>query len=134
MTLGKGPIYVQSRKHKIVTKSSTESELVTATDATATIAWVRDWLIGQGYDMGPAIMFQDNKSAMILSERGKGTSQRTRHINVRYFFIKDRIENKELKLRYCETLKMLADILTKPLQGSLFRELRDAILNHSHNV
>ena len=134
MTLGKGPIYVQSRKHKIVTKSSTESELVTATDATATIAWVRDWLIGQGYDMGPAIMFQDNKSAMILSERGKGTSQRTRHINVRYFFIKDRIENKELKLRYCETLKMLADILTKPLQGSLFKELRDAILNHSHNV
>ena len=59
---------------------------------------------------------------------GTATSPRTRHIAVRFFFVKDRMDKKEIKLDYISTNDMLADILTKPLQGSLFKRLRDQLL------
>ena len=60
-------------------------------------------------------------------EKGRSTSRRTKHISVRYFFVKDRID-KEVKLVYLSTDDMLADFYTKPLQGSLFRRMRDMIM------
>ena len=56
-----------------------------------------------------------------------GNSQ---HINVRYFFIKDRVENKEVIIKYCPIEVMLADFYTKALQGSLFNLFRDAIMGY----
>jgi hypothetical protein len=50
-------------------------------------------------------------------------------MNIRYFFVKDRVASKELKVEYCPTGEMVADYFTKPLQGQLFRRLRDIILN-----
>jgi len=64
-----------------------------------------------------------------LAEKGRSTSERTRHINTRYFFIKDRIESGELELQYLPTEQMIVDLLTKPLQGEKFRVLRDALLD-----
>ena len=64
-----------------------------------------------------------------MAEKGRSTSDRTRHINVRYFWIKDRIDTGELELKYLATKDMIADILTKPLQGELFRKLRALLLN-----
>jgi hypothetical protein len=51
-----------------------------------------------------------------------------RHINIRYFFIKDWVNMKEISIDCCPTKKMVADFMTKPLQGSQFRELRDYIM------
>ena len=56
-------------------------------------------------------------------------SEATRHINVRFFFMHERILSKEIVLIHKTTDKMVADILTKPLQGNLFRRLRAALLN-----
>lgn len=64
-----------------------------------------------------------------MAEKGRSTSERTRHIHVRYFFIRDRVESKEIKLEYLPTEEMIADILTKPLQGELFRRLREKMMN-----
>ena len=67
---------------------------------------------------------------MRIENNGRGSSgNRTRHIAIRYFFIADRIANKELQVEYCPTEDMVADLFTKPLQGALFRRLRDIILN-----
>ena len=55
---------------------------------------------------------------------GKGS----KHIHVRYYFITDRIKNKEFKIMYCPTEEMIADFFTKPLQGAQFYKFRNAIL------
>jgi hypothetical protein len=128
ITLGSGPIYVRSSKTKLVLKSSTEAELVTLSDMAGELIWTRSFLAGQGLNIGPVKAFQDNKSTIILAERGKNHSPRTKHIAVRYFFIKDRIDQGDIVLEYIPTDKMIADMLTKPLQGEKFRTFRAALL------
>lgn len=98
-------------------------------DSLSTVIWIRQFLQHQGYETGPAIVYQDNKSSMALAQKGRSTSERTRHINIRHFFIKDRIESGDIELQYKSTGEMIADILTKPLQGALFRKLRSLLLN-----
>jgi hypothetical protein len=128
-SLGKGPISVRSNKQKIVTKSSTEAELVGASDEASHTLHYQEFLKEQGYDMGSAVVYQDNKSCMTLLEKGRSTSDRTRHIKIRYFWINHYIDTKEVKLEYLPTDQMIADILTKPLQGEQFRRLRKMLLN-----
>ena len=128
ITMGGGSLFAKSTRQKIVTKSSTESELVGLSDSVPQIIWTRDFLTAQGYPVRAATVYQDNKSTICLAEKGRSTSERTRHINIRYFFIKDRIASGEVKVEYLPTERMVADILTKPLQGELFRRLRDALL------
>jgi hypothetical protein len=50
-------------------------------------------------------------------------------MDIRYFFIKDRVESKEIHIAHCPTDQMIADYFTKPLQGHLFRRMRDYIMN-----
>jgi hypothetical protein len=129
ISLGKGAIYSKSSKQKLVSKSSTEAELIGLSDSFTQAIWTRDFLIEQGYKVGPATLYQDNKSTIALAEKGRSTSDRTRHIHIRYYFVKDRIDSGEVRIEYLQTDLMLADILTKPLQGELFRRLRDQLLN-----
>jgi hypothetical protein len=129
ITLGRGAVYVRSGKQKIVSKSSTESELIGLSDSLSQAVWTRDFLLGQGYTMGPAIVYQDNMSAIALAAKGRSTSDRTRHIHIRYFFVKDRVDSGEVSIEYKPTKLMLADLLTKPLQGDLFRAMRKELLN-----
>ena len=64
-------------------------------------------------------MFQDNKSAILMESNGRNScTGNSRHINVRYFFIKDRIDKGEMKVEYLPTDLMLADYFTKPLNGT----------------
>ena len=129
ISLGRGPVLVKSVKQKINTKSSTEAELVGLSDSMSVIIWCRNFLEEQGYKMPPAQVFQDNMSTIAMIRSGKPTSDRTRHINIRFFFIHDREKSGEVKVEYRCTKSMLADILTKPLQGELFETLRDELLN-----
>ena len=79
-----------------------------------------------------ALLFHsvNNQSAILLEKNGKlSSSSRTKHINVRYFFIKDCVDRKEVKIEFCGTDKMWADFYTKPLQGRKFIEFRKIILN-----
>ena len=69
-------------------------------------------------------------STVRLEINGKRSSgQRTRHLNIKYFFVTDQIEKGWLHVRYCPTDEMVADINTKPLQGELFRKMRAAVQN-----
>jgi hypothetical protein len=129
ISLGSGPVLVKSVKQKINTKSSTEAELVGLSDSMSTIIWCRNFLEAQGYDMPPAQVFQDNMSTIAMIRSGKPTSDRTRHINIRFFFINDREKSGEVKVEYRSTKSMHADILTKPLQGEQFEVLRNELLN-----
>jgi hypothetical protein len=94
------------------------------------ILWTRLFLENQGYMVRDTKLYQDNQSAILLEKNGKrSSSKQMRHINIRYFFITDCIEKGEVKVEYCPTEDMLADIFTKPLQGSAFHKFRNAVLN-----
>ena len=129
ISLGNGIVNAKASKQKVVSKSSTEAELIGLSDSASQVIWTRDFLIGQGYQMDAATIFQDNMSTMAMVKRGQSNSERSRHINIRYFFVKDRVEQGDVKIEYKPTGEMIADILTKPLQGSLFARLRDLLLN-----
>jgi hypothetical protein len=129
LTMGIGYPIVSSTKQKLNTRSSTESKLVGVDDMMPSILWTRYFLKSQGYQVNDNIIFQDNKSTMLLERNGKtSSSKRTKHINVRYFFITDRISKGEVRVEWCPTKEMAADFLTKPLQGSAFRQFRDLIM------
>ena len=122
LVLGDATIYVKSSKQKIVTRSSTESELVGISDALSQILWTREFLIRQGLSIGPAVVYQDNQSTIFLANKGRSTSERSRHTKIRYFFVAHYVEAKEIEIEieYLPTADVIADILTKPLHGSLF--------------
>jgi hypothetical protein len=132
LSLGKGAIYATSTRQKVATKSSTEAELVGVSDVLSQVIWTRYFLEAQGYTVKDSIVYQDNQSAMLMEKNGRASSgKRTRHINIRYFFVTDRVENRELSIEYCPTGEMIADFFTKPLQGTPFRTFRDWIMNYN---
>jgi hypothetical protein len=128
-TLGSGPIATASCKQKIVTKSSTEAELVAESDYASPVLAHQAFLELQGEPHGPATIFQDNQSTMAMIENGISKSDKTRHIAIRYFWTKERVDSGDLVITYLPTDQMTADILTKPLQGVKFVELRSRLLN-----
>jgi len=129
LSLGRGFPVVSSTKHKLNSRSSTESEIIGVDDFMPAICWTRYFMEAQGYHVEDSILFQDNKSAILLEKNGKASSsKRTKHINIRYFFITDRVNKGELSLEWCPTKEMVGDYATKPTQGALFRKFRDQIM------
>jgi hypothetical protein len=129
LSMGRGFPIITSTKQKLNTRSSTESELVGVDDMMPSILWTRQFLKEQGYSVKDNVIFQDNKSTMLLERNGKSSSsKRTKHINVRYFFITDRISKGEVRVEWCPTNDMIADFMSKPLQGALFKKFRDLIM------
>ena len=119
ISIGKGPVFTSSTKQKLVTKSSTEAELVGLSDALSQILWSRHFMEAQGYTQKPAHIYQDNQSTIRLATYGRSTQSRMRHVDIRYFFIKDRMDTGDCEIEYIPTKDMVADIFTKPLQGDM---------------
>ena len=131
LSLGEGCVQASSTKQKINVKSSTEAELVGVDDRIGHVLWCNYFLGAQGMEPD-TVVFQDNRSAMLLENNGSFSSgKRTKHIDVRYFFVKDRVDRGELKIEYCPTDQMIADYFTKPIQGKMFRRLRGIIMGMS---
>ncbi len=120
ISVGEGPIFVRSVKQKIVTKSSTEAELVALSDEAGLLFHIEDFVKSQGYTCEIEVG-QDNQSTIAMITSSVKESMRTRHIKVRYFWLRERIKLGELNIQYVPTGAMLADMLTKPMQGKLFR-------------
>jgi hypothetical protein len=129
LSMGHGFPIVASSKQKLNTRSSTEAEIVGADDFMPAVCWTRYFMESQGYEVNDNIVYQDNKSSILLEKNGKASSsKRTKHINIRYFFITDRVRNNEVSVVWCPTGDMIADFATKPLQGALFKKFRDMIM------
>ena len=131
MTLGQGIICSVSTKQKVNTRSSTEAELVGLDDVLSKIQWVKLFIEAQGFKV-KNIVYRDNTSSMKLEENGRASaSKRTRHFNIKYFYITDLIERGEVYIEYCPTDAMLADFMTKPLVGAKFFAFRKQVLNQA---
>jgi hypothetical protein len=99
-------------------------------DALPPVLWTLQFLKAQGFVGTDNVIYQDNQSTILLENNGtRSSGKRTRHLDIRYFFITDRVDIKEVRVKYCPTEVMRADPFTKPLEGRLFREHRDWLLN-----
>ena len=127
--MGRGFPMAASWKQKLNTKSLTECELVGVNNMMQIMLWTCHFLLAQGYGTVENLLLQINKSSILLKRNGKASSRkRTRHINIQYFFIMDWVNIKEISIKWCPTKDMVADFMTKPLQGSHFKRLRDYIM------
>ena len=129
-----GAVHCRSTKQAIVTKSSTEAELVGMSDSANQALHIRNFLIRQGYAMEPVTVYQDNLSCMALIARGRSGAERTRHISIRYFWTKERVDKREMIVVHKGTKEMYANVLTKPLQGGQFTYERDSLTGWAEPV
>jgi hypothetical protein len=132
-SFGTGGFICKSKKQSINTKSSTEAELIGASDYLPNLLYIKLFMEAQGYPIKSAIFKQDNESAIKMETNGKAScSQRSRHLDIRYFFITDHSKRNDITIEHCPTKDMLADFFTKPLQGALFRKFRSVLLGYEH--
>ena len=130
MSLGKGAAMSFSRKQKLNARSSTVAELFGIDDALPSIIWGLYFMMAQGYEIKHNILYQDNKSTILLAKNGRmSASSRLKHIHTRFYLVKDHQERGEIEVKYEPTGKMWSDILTKPKQGKVFREFRGHLMN-----
>jgi len=92
ITWGTGFLLSKSSKQRLNTVSSTGAGIVKASDFLKDIIWARHFLQAQGFDMNSTKMYQDNMSATNIEMNGQASlGKRSRHVNVRYFFVKERL-------------------------------------------
>ncbi len=88
MTMGTGFPLDKLTKHKLNTRSSMESEIVAVDNLIPQILWAHLFMKAQGFAVSNNILYQDNKSAMLLKMNGQAlSSKRTRHIEIRYYYV-----------------------------------------------
>ena len=125
-------IHSSTHKQSFVHTSSAGAEIDAQSEGIKHLLWARYVMKELGFEQkGPSTVYQDNMSAIIMGLDGKGSFKNSKHMPVRFFFIKQQIDNGTVKLQHCPTEFMVADILTKPLQASLFRRMKAAILNNN---
>lgn len=84
-------------------KSSTKAEVIGISDYVPYSVWMGHFLEAQGYKLKHNIMYQDNQSVMLLEKGRTSCTGNSRDVNVQYFWIKDRVDKKELTIEYCPT-------------------------------
>ena len=124
--VGGATVLCMSSKQKIVTRDFTEAELVGLSDRMLPVMQFQEFMQGQRYGVQTPEIFQDNTSTISLVTKGGG-QVRTKYMRVRQAFVKERAEAKDVIINYLESGSMIADILTKPLQGNLFKVMVQGI-------
>jgi transposase InsO family protein len=122
-----GAVSWSSKKQELVTLSTTEAEYVAQTHAAKEAIWLRR-LITELYGPieTPTTLFSDSKSAIALASDGHYHA-RTKHIDIRYHFIRYIVDAGTIKLVYCSTNDMTADVLTKALPSVKAKHFASAL-------
>ncbi len=121
-----GMFHSNSQKHKIVSLSSTEAEIIAAVEATKDIIYLRGLLDEIGYtQIQPTTLYADNKSLIILATKYSGNHKKVKHYLARINFMIEQVNNKVIRLEYLQSKDQKADLLTKPLGPQNFIPLRN---------
>ena len=131
--LGNNLIRARSVKQRLVSKSSSESELIAIDDALNSVIEISN-LCKELNIYNVPTLYQDNLSTIQMIKNGKQFDGRSSHIRKRYYYIKELVSNKEINLEHMPTEFMKADILTKPLTGYLFKKMKQWILNNEEGI
>ena len=121
--LGSVPICWKSKRQPTVALSTAEAEYMALSMATQTAIWIRKLL--NDFDVAsevPTVIYEDNQGCIAMA-KNPVNHERTKHIDIRYNFVRERVEDKTVVVKYLETTEMLADILTKGLSRDQHRRL-----------
>ncbi|XP_019174280.1 PREDICTED: uncharacterized protein LOC109169846 [Ipomoea nil] len=125
--LGSNLISWLSRKQRTVARSSTEAEYKALADVAAEVTWVVSLLRELGLHSGqPSTLWCDNLGATYLCANPVFHA-RTKHVEIDYHFVRDKVASGDFVVNFVSTKDQLADILTKPLSGPRFIDLRDKL-------
>ena len=120
-----------SWKHRLVARSSTESEMIGVCDVLPQVLWTKQFLEEQGWSDSVTVIYQDNPSSILLERNGRCSSTKlTKHMNIRYFYVTEQVRKKAIHVTHCPTEEMVGDFFTKPQQGSLFIKMRNYIMGN----
>jgi len=127
MRLCSSAISWKAEKQATVAQSTTESELVSANSGAREVVSLRRILKDLGVpQVLPTVMHEDNQGCIALMHNDI-KNKRTKHIDIKYFWVREQVELGEITMVYCPTEDMLADIMTKPLTAKTFEELRSRL-------
>mmetsp|Transcript_7999 Transcript_7999/g.7584 ORF Transcript_7999/g.7584 Transcript_7999/m.7584 type:complete len:163 (-) Transcript_7999:223-711(-) len=131
MSMGVGILHGKCSKQRLNVKRSTEAELVGVSEYIPYNIWLLLFMGEQVYAVKDNVLFQDNQSTILMLKNGRNScTDNSRHMNIRYVFVKDRIDKREVRVEYCPTEIMLAHFFTKALQGQLFQRFRNVIMGY----
>lgn len=116
--LGGNTINWESRKQRCVALSSTEAEYLCINDVCKDICFIKNFMLEVLCMKLKTVIYNDNQSAHKLVETREHCHKRTKHIDIRYHFIKDLVHNHNITIKYLPTEQMIADVLTKPLSAN----------------
>jgi hypothetical protein len=123
------PISWSSKKQRVVALSTCEAELYAEGAAVQEVLWLRDLLteLGLHVQFG-SLVYGDNQSTLAVSQNGV-KSDRTKHVDVKYHFITQTVEQGAVKLKWIPTAEQQADIFTKALAVPVFERLRQQLMS-----
>jgi hypothetical protein len=117
------PLDFESRKQTFVTKSTFKSETVALDEGAKSAIWLKGLLGDLGYPQkDPTILYEDNEPVIVFS-KNPGDFKRTKHIHIRYCYVRELVENGIVKVKYVPSAQQLADIMTKPSKADQFLSL-----------
>lgn len=124
--LSGGAVSWFSKKQATVALSTAEAEYIALSQAAQEGTWLKRLLTELGMSDSPTVIMEDNQGAIAITKNPVNHS-RTKHIDIRYHYIRDCVQNGQIQVQYCPTVDMKADILTKPLTRQRFEYLRREI-------
>jgi hypothetical protein len=125
---GGGAISHCSRRQLVTSRSSAEAEYIAAAECTAEIIYLRQLFVDLYRPLkGPVILNEDNQACIKLA-KNPCQHKRTKHIAIKYHFIRENVKRKLIDLQYCPTDKMLSDSLTKPVSGPVFAHCKQGFM------
>ena len=103
---GSGTYSTKSKKQRLNSCSSCETELIGTGEYFKHITWARNFMLAQGYNMKATILYQDNESTIKLINNGRRSSScKTKHIDNRYFYVHDKVQKGEIIVSYLPSKK-----------------------------
>ena len=120
---GRGPILLKSIGAKRQTNSSTGSEIYALSYAVGLICGLVNFMRSYGVNLKKIVVHEDNQAVLNLVRNDKPMNDSSKHMEVQRLFIKERINEHAMDVRYCATDVMIADVLTKSLSGKPFNTL-----------
>ena len=113
-----------SKKQDCIAQSTAESEYVATANNCTQVIWMKQMLKDIGVLLEePIVIYCDNTSTINMS-KNQVMHSKTKHISIKYHFIRDKVANKEVRLEYICSKEQIADIFTKPLPKDAFEHLQ----------